>query len=167
MGDMLSTWQLVHLAMSHSLDVQHLSAAGCLQVRLVEDEHTYGSYGEAYEANCARYGREVDLPIVLFKRRCSNQTGQLVHDPAQEMRMGVRPELHDCAMMLYMMLHMLAKQTRNAQVEVGQLHHCFCSQAGRPCTANSHLQRWLLSSSLSVAEDPQHLYTCVCVCVCV
>ena len=60
------------------------------QVRLVEEELSYGSFGEAYEANCARYGREVDLPIVLFKRRCSNHTGQLVHDPTQEMRLAVR-----------------------------------------------------------------------------
>ena len=58
-------------------------------MRLVEEESSYGSYGEAYEANCARYGREVDLPIVLFKRRCCNAAGQLVHDPIQELRMGV------------------------------------------------------------------------------
>ena len=55
----------------------------------MEEESSYGSYGEAYEANCARYGREVDLPIVLFKRRCCNLAGQLIHDPAQELRMAV------------------------------------------------------------------------------
>ena len=67
------------------------------QVRLVEEELTYGSLGEAYEANCARYGREVDLPIVLFKRRCSNQNGQLVHDPTQEMRLSVSLAALYCA----------------------------------------------------------------------
>ena len=60
-------------------------------MRLVEEGSSYGSYGEAYEANCARYGREVDLPIVHFKRRCCNQAGQLIHDPTQELRLAVRP----------------------------------------------------------------------------
>ena len=55
----------------------------------MEEESSYSSYGEAYEANCARYGREVDLPIVLFKRRCCNPAGQLIHDPGQELRMAV------------------------------------------------------------------------------
>ena len=37
------------------------------QVRLVEDDAAHGTYGEVYEINCARYGREADLPISIFK----------------------------------------------------------------------------------------------------
>jgi transformation/transcription domain-associated protein len=37
------------------------------QVRLMEDDAAHGTYGEVYEVNCARYGREADLPITLFK----------------------------------------------------------------------------------------------------
>jgi transformation/transcription domain-associated protein len=37
------------------------------QVRLMEDDAAHGTYGEVYEVNCARYGREADLPISLFK----------------------------------------------------------------------------------------------------
>lgn len=39
------------------------------QVRLMEDDPTYSTFGEAYEINCARYGREADLPIIYFKER--------------------------------------------------------------------------------------------------
>jgi transformation/transcription domain-associated protein len=37
------------------------------QVRLVEDDKNQGTYGEVYEANCARYGRDPDIPMELFK----------------------------------------------------------------------------------------------------
>lgn len=37
------------------------------QVRLVEDDVTYSTFAEVYELNCARYGREADLPIAKFK----------------------------------------------------------------------------------------------------
>jgi len=37
------------------------------QVRLLEDDKNQGTYGEVYEANCARYGRDPDLPMELFK----------------------------------------------------------------------------------------------------
>ena len=37
------------------------------QVRLLEDDDANGTYAEVYDANCARYGREADLPITLFK----------------------------------------------------------------------------------------------------
>eukprot|EP00898_Chlorokybus_atmophyticus_P003741 jgi/Chlat1/4368/Chrsp29S04524 len=37
------------------------------QVRLVEDDPTYCTFGEVYEINCARYDREADYPITLFK----------------------------------------------------------------------------------------------------
>jgi len=36
-------------------------------VRLVEDDVTYSTFAEVYELNCARYGREADLPIAKFK----------------------------------------------------------------------------------------------------
>jgi transformation/transcription domain-associated protein len=38
------------------------------QVRLMEDDPHHGTYGEVYEVNCARYGREPDLPIQMFKK---------------------------------------------------------------------------------------------------
>ena len=38
------------------------------QVRLMEDDPAHGTYGEVYDVNCARYGREPDLPIQLFKK---------------------------------------------------------------------------------------------------
>ncbi|CEG01408.1 Tetratricopeptide-like helical [Ostreococcus tauri] len=37
------------------------------QVRLLEDDDNHGTYQEVYDANFARYGREADLPITLFK----------------------------------------------------------------------------------------------------
>lgn len=37
------------------------------QVRLLEDDDNHATYQEVYDANFARYGREVDLPITLFK----------------------------------------------------------------------------------------------------
>ena len=37
------------------------------QVRLLEDDDAHGTYAEVYDAHCARYGREPDLPVTLFK----------------------------------------------------------------------------------------------------
>jgi len=37
------------------------------QVRLLEDDAAHATYGEVYDVNCARYGREADLPVALFK----------------------------------------------------------------------------------------------------
>eukprot|EP00963_Diacronema_lutheri_P006687 scaffold587_cov339-Pavlova_lutheri.AAC.11 len=37
------------------------------QVRLLEDEEFSTTFGEAYEINCGRYGREPDSPIMRFK----------------------------------------------------------------------------------------------------
>jgi len=37
------------------------------QVRLLEDDDAHGTYAEVYDAHCARYGREADLPVTLFK----------------------------------------------------------------------------------------------------
>ena len=59
------------------------------QVRLVEEELSYCSYGEAYEVNCARYGREADMPIAHFKKRCCSPSGNLISDPNGEIRLQV------------------------------------------------------------------------------
>ena len=37
------------------------------QVRLLEDDDAHGTYAEVYDAHCARYRREPDLPVTLFK----------------------------------------------------------------------------------------------------
>lgn len=37
------------------------------QVRLLEDQEFSSTFGEAYEINCGRYGREPDSPIMQFK----------------------------------------------------------------------------------------------------
>ena len=58
-------------------------------VRLMEEEASYSSYGEAYEVHCARYGREPDLPIVQFKRLCCTPSGQIISDPDGSMRLRV------------------------------------------------------------------------------
>ena len=60
------------------------------QVRLVEEEPSYCTYGEAYEVNCARFGRETDLPIAHFKKRCCAPNGSLQTDPHCELRLQVR-----------------------------------------------------------------------------
>ena len=60
------------------------------QVRLVEEEVSYCSYGEAYEVNCARYGREADMPIAHFKKRCCSPSGNLISDPNGEIRLQAR-----------------------------------------------------------------------------
>jgi hypothetical protein len=48
---------------------------GVLQVRLFEEEPSYCSYGEAYDINCARFGREPDMPIAHFKKRLAAPDG--------------------------------------------------------------------------------------------
>ena len=60
-----------------------------VQVRLVEEETSYCSYGEAYEVNCARYGREADQPISHFKKRCCSPNGNLISDPDGALRLQV------------------------------------------------------------------------------
>ncbi len=64
------------------------------QVRLVEEELSYCSYGEAYEVNCARYGRESDLPIAHFKKRCCSPNGNLISDPDGNIRLQVNTLQH-------------------------------------------------------------------------
>ena len=58
-------------------------------MRLVEEETSYCSYGEAYEVNCARYGREADQPISHFKKRCCSPNGNLISDPDGTLRLQV------------------------------------------------------------------------------
>lgn len=60
-----------------------------LQIRLVEEATSYCTYGEAYEVNCARYGRQPDQPIVQFKQRICDDRGQLIIDPKGELRQQV------------------------------------------------------------------------------
>lgn len=47
------------------------------QIRMLQEEPSYISYGEAYEINCARFGREADQPIIAFKRRLAQVAAQL------------------------------------------------------------------------------------------
>lgn len=65
------------------------------QVRLIEEDPSYCSYGEAYEIHCTRYGREADLPIVRFKQMCCTEAGQLLADPQGQRRMAVSPPLEE------------------------------------------------------------------------
>ena len=86
---------------SHTCPATGLPALGCgpgcltdgentsPQVRLVEEETSYCSYGEAYEVNCARYGREADQPISHFKKRCCSPNGNLISDPDGTLRLQV------------------------------------------------------------------------------
>ena len=65
-----------------------------LQIRLVEEDTSYCTYGEAYEVNCARYGRQPDQPIVQFKQRICDDRGQLIIDPKGELRQQVWLSTH-------------------------------------------------------------------------
>jgi len=58
---------------------------------MMEEDPSYATYGEAYEVHCARTGREADLPLTHFKRRCSAPNGQL--HPDLELRFQVCPDL--------------------------------------------------------------------------
>eukprot|EP00252_Welwitschia_mirabilis_P021819 TRINITY_DN5712_c0_g1_i1.p1 TRINITY_DN5712_c0_g1~~TRINITY_DN5712_c0_g1_i1.p1 ORF type:complete len:3567 (+),score=681.06 TRINITY_DN5712_c0_g1_i1:1467-10703(+) len=64
------------------------------QVRMVEDDLMYSTFGEVYEINCARFGREADLPITYFKERLNKAiTGQLSHDAISEIRLHTYNEI--------------------------------------------------------------------------
>lgn len=54
------------------------------QARLLEEPPSMCSFGEAYEINCARYGREADMPIVHFKRRIANQTDGTINNQDEQ-----------------------------------------------------------------------------------
>ena len=60
-----------------------------LQVRLVEEDPSYFTYGESYDMHCSRHGREADLPIVKFKQLCCTENGHLLNDPAGSRREAV------------------------------------------------------------------------------
>lgn len=53
----------------------HVLVSTCVQVRLFEEHPSTCSYNEAYEINCARFGREPDMPIVHFKKRLALPDG--------------------------------------------------------------------------------------------
>ncbi|KAL2624095.1 hypothetical protein R1flu_008340 [Riccia fluitans] len=64
------------------------------QVRLVEDDLMYSTFGEVYEINCARYGREADLPITHFKERLNQAiTQQLTNEALVELRLHTYNEI--------------------------------------------------------------------------
>ncbi len=62
----------------------------------MEEDTSYCTYGEAYEVNCARYGRQPDQPIVQFKKRICDERGQLIIDPKGELRQQVGLSLLLC-----------------------------------------------------------------------
>jgi transformation/transcription domain-associated protein len=85
----------------------------------VEEELSYCSYGEAYEVNCARYGRESDLPIAHFKKRCCSPSGNLISDPNGEIRLQVVPllsftGLHDAPLLHDKFLYLLLPFSQQA-----------------------------------------------------
>ena len=63
------------------------------QVRLFEEDPSYCTYGEAYEINCARFGREPDMPILHFKKRISGPDGHYLQDQDHSMRLAAFTEI--------------------------------------------------------------------------
>jgi transformation/transcription domain-associated protein len=64
------------------------------QVRMVEDDLMYSTFGEVYEINCARYGREADLPITHFKERLNQAIiGQLSPESVADLRLHIYNEI--------------------------------------------------------------------------
>ena len=88
---MLLLWLLPTSASFWTHDAKLLMPVLSCQVRLLEEDESYCSYGEAYEVNCARYGREPDIPIISFKRAICNERGDLTPDPHGQLRLQVRP----------------------------------------------------------------------------
>ncbi|KAH9312040.1 hypothetical protein KI387_027075, partial [Taxus chinensis] len=64
----------------------------CPQVCMVEDDLMYSTFGEVYEINCARNGREADLPITHFKERLNYA---MLNQLSSESTAAVR--LHACS----------------------------------------------------------------------
>lgn len=52
--------------------------------RLFEEDPSFITYGEAYDVNLLRYGRESDVPINVFKKRCANAAGDMTPHPTAE-----------------------------------------------------------------------------------
>ena len=64
------------------------------QVRLLEDDPTYLSYGETYDAHCARFGRDPDTPVLLFKERLNPAAaGSLAGDAVLDLRLATYSEI--------------------------------------------------------------------------
>lgn len=63
------------------------------QVRMLEEDPSFCSYGDAYDVNCARYGREADTPISYFKRRCADEAGNIPKDVPIERRLQTYQEI--------------------------------------------------------------------------
>ena len=64
------------------------------QVRLLEDDPTYLSYGETYDAHCARFGRDPDTPVLLFKERLNPAAaGTLSGDAVLDLRLATYSEI--------------------------------------------------------------------------
>eukprot|EP00955_Chlamydomonas_euryale_P008231 87065-Chlamydomonas_euryale.AAC.2 len=70
---------------------------------MLEEDPSFCSYGEAYDAYCARYGREGDTPISHFKTRCAEEGGSIpkvwrhahTHAPTHPtVRPTLRPSIH-------------------------------------------------------------------------
>ena len=45
------------------------------QARLVQEEASAATYGEVYEAYCARYSRDTDRPILMYKEHVHGNLG--------------------------------------------------------------------------------------------
>jgi hypothetical protein len=63
-------------------------------VRLFEEEASYCSYGEAYDINCARFGREPDMPIAHFKKRLAAPDGN--YDKVRSLQEALASLLSAC-----------------------------------------------------------------------
>ena len=61
----------------------------------MEEEPSYCTYADAYEINCARFGRETDLPIVQYKKRLAGPDGTFLPDPQGQLRLGAFQEICD------------------------------------------------------------------------
>ncbi|GAX77356.1 hypothetical protein CEUSTIGMA_g4802.t1 [Chlamydomonas eustigma] len=63
------------------------------QARLLEEDPSFCSYGEAYDVYCARYGREADAPITTFKRHCASPEGVITREVSPEIRLAAYQEV--------------------------------------------------------------------------
>jgi len=99
------------------------------QVRLLEEEPSYCSCGEAYEVNCARYGREPDLPIIHFKDRCCSQDGQLLPDANGENRLQAYKDI-ECNVVSENVLSQYMYKTLPSCNHLWTFKKQFCSQLG-------------------------------------
>lgn len=63
------------------------------QARMMEEDPSFCTYGDAYEINCAKHGKELDAPIVTFKKRVASPTGNYKPDPHGELRLKAFNEI--------------------------------------------------------------------------